>query len=238
MKHVIALSGGADSTAMSLHLKAVRPHIDFEYVCTPTGDELPPMVDHWRNLEKLLGKPIKNLSTLTLFEAIEKHKAIPNFRMRFCTSVIKIQPFLEYMEGLPEGSVMYVGLRADEPDRLGMQTEDDTFSVEYPMREWGWTRADVEASLACHGVMIPKRTDCGACFYQRIAEWKSLLDEYPERYQRYVEIEEQYGHTFRSPRRDTWPASLKDLRESFKERSLPKERKNVKRSSMCTWCSR
>ena len=36
MKHIIALSGGKDSTAMALRLAEINPDIDYEYICTPT----------------------------------------------------------------------------------------------------------------------------------------------------------------------------------------------------------
>ena len=39
MKHIIALSGGKDSTALALRLAEVEPR-EYEYVFTPTGDEL------------------------------------------------------------------------------------------------------------------------------------------------------------------------------------------------------
>ncbi len=44
-RHIIALSGGKDSTAMALRLAKVEPR-DYEYVITPTGDELPEMIEH------------------------------------------------------------------------------------------------------------------------------------------------------------------------------------------------
>ena len=50
MNHIVALSGGKDSTAMTLRLAKVEPR-DYRYVITPTGDELPEMYDHWRGLD-------------------------------------------------------------------------------------------------------------------------------------------------------------------------------------------
>ena len=44
-KHVVALSGGKDSTALALRLHELNPKVDYTYVCTPTGDELPEMFE-------------------------------------------------------------------------------------------------------------------------------------------------------------------------------------------------
>lgn len=238
-QHVVALSGGKDSVALALRLKELCPDRDWQFVYTPTHDELPPMQAHWQRLHELLG-PIRALNTISLVQLIYKKRMIPNFRARFCTRILKIDPFFSYMEGLPAGSVMYVGIRADEKDRLGLVTDkDDTFTVVKPFIDWGWGLKDVLNYLQCRGVEIPERTDCGACFYQRIDQWKALLDQYPERYESYVRIEEDIGHTFRSDKRDTWPASLKDLRREFESgRKIRNQRKQKAGLAACLWCSK
>jgi len=239
MKHVVALSGGKDSTALALRLKELNPETPYEFVCTPTGDELPPMQAHWRRLEDLLGG-IKMLPTQTLEELIEKHRMIPNYRARFCTREIKIEPFLAYMETLPAESIMYVGIRKDEEDRLGaILAEDDTFSIERPFIQWAWGLSEVKEYLRCRGVEIPERTDCGACFYQRLGEWKALSEQYPDRYDRYIAIEDRAGHTFRSPGRDTWPADLRSLREEFRKgRKIRTRKPKDPGLAACPWCSK
>ena len=35
----------------------------YEYICTPTGDELPDMLAHWGRLESILGQPIIRLDS-------------------------------------------------------------------------------------------------------------------------------------------------------------------------------
>ena len=42
--HVVALSGGHDSTSMSFLLRQREPR-PYNYVCTPTGNELPAMFE-------------------------------------------------------------------------------------------------------------------------------------------------------------------------------------------------
>lgn len=233
MKHIVALSGGKDSTAMALRLREVYPERRFEYVLTPTGDELPDMVAHWEKLESELGSLTK-LNGMDLFELIDDQGMIPNFRARFCTRVLKIEPFIEYMNSLDPDSIMYVGLRADEEGRLGII--DSSVNVRYPMREWKWGINQVMGYLKNKGFTIPERTDCGCCFFQRLPEWKALLENHPDRYEKYAALERKMGHTFRSPGRDTWPADLDGLRqeiESGRKMRMTKARGTKK----CRFCS-
>jgi len=233
MKHVIALSGGKDSTAMALRLRELNPECQYEYVLTPTGDELPEMESHWRKLEAVLG-PLKRLGNIGLFELIEQQGMIPNFRARFCTRILKIEPFIAYMESLPAESVMYVGLRADEGERLGII--DSMVNVEYPIKKWGWGINEVMGYLRTRGVRIPDRTDCGCCFFQRLPEWRNLLKKHPDRFERYVQIEKQMGHTFRTPGKDTWPTSLDDLRKEILSGRKMRNTKprGIKKCRFCT----
>lgn len=212
-KHVVGLSGGKDSTALALWLVENEPR-QYEFICNETGNELPEMVAHWERLERLLGQPLKRVRhSKDLIGMIEDEGAIPNWRQRFCTRILKIEPTIRYMDGLPDGSVLYVGLRADEEARRGIFGED--MNVRFPLRERGWTEADVWKYLDKMGITIPKRTDCALCFYQRIDEWQTLYFEHPDKWRQGVEIEQKIGHSFRSPGRDTWPAGLKELGEAF-----------------------
>ena len=96
MRYVVGVSGGKDSVALALRLAEVEPETDWEYLITPTGDELPDMVSHWVNLERILGKPFHRVTAhgRTLNDLIELHNALPNFRQRWCTRMLKIEPTL------------------------------------------------------------------------------------------------------------------------------------------------
>jgi len=213
-KHIVALSGGKDSTAMALMLQRLEPGTDFIYLCTPTGDELPEMVAHWEMLEGLLGKPLVRLSNRTLDFWIEEFRALPNWRQRWCTRLLKIEPTLAYLKAhIP--CVQYVGLRADEELRKGIYSEE--IPQRFPLREWGWTISDVREFLRQERIQIPERTDCARCYGQRLGEWYRLWRNYPSIYADAEKQEAVIGATFRSPGRDTWPAALKDLRAEFEK---------------------
>lgn len=231
-KNVVGLSGGKDSTALALWLVENEPR-EYEFICNETGNELPAMQEHWANLERLLGQPLKRVRhTVDLLQLCEDMQMLPNFRMRWCTRILKIEPTIAYMADLPEGSTLYVGLRADEEVRRGIFGED--MKIRFPLREQGWSEADVWKYLDSKGVVIPPRTDCAVCPYQRLEEWKSLWENHPEKWAEGVALEQQIGHTFRSAGRDTWPASMDDLGKAF---ASGRQLRKSSRSTTCRVCS-
>lgn len=236
MKKVVALSGGKDSTAMALRLMEVEPG-DYEYICTPTGDELPEMIDHWDRLEAVLGKPLKKLPNQTLSGLVNQMNMIPNFKARWCTRILKIEPFIEYMEKQPEGSVQFVGLRADEEARQGLMGED--FKTRYPLKEWGWGLKEVEGYLSEKGVCIPNRTDCARCFYQNIGEWYELWRDRIEIYMDASNQEDEIGHTWMTPgKHKIWPHKLSDLALEFEKGRKPTlSLKRMENKRKCRVCS-
>jgi hypothetical protein len=153
--------------------------------------------------------------------------------------MLKLEPFERYILGAVPCTV-YIGIRADETDREGVAWEESNgVSRRYPLVEWGWGLPEVLNYLECRGVTIPKRTDCGACFFQTLGEWYTLWQEHPDRFARYEAWEAFTGHTLRSAQRDTWPAALSGLRERFEAGDVPKKRTTMKdRTTMCATCAR
>ena len=246
--HIVALSGGKDSTAMALRLKEKgdTKHFRFIFVCTPTGDELPEMELHWQYLEGVLGSTIIRLHDPdypTIYSLIDHFEALPNFRQRWCTRILKIELIQRFYE-LVKPAAVYVGLRADETGRQGARLFDENIVQRFPMQEWGWTIHTVWKYLNEKGVTIPRRTDCGMCFYQRIGEWWNLWKDYPERWEKYEGIERKYNHTFLSPGKfgDHWPHALKDLRVEFEKGAVPRKAESnqllfPELSGQCRVCS-
>lgn len=231
-KHVVGLSGGKDSTALALALAEAEPR-RYEFICNETGNELPEMHEHWGRLESLLGAPLVRVRhSRTLVEESRAIRMLPSALARWCTRVLKIEPTIEYMQALPPGSVLYVGLRADEEERRGLFGED--LNVRFPLREWGWDEAAVYAYLAYRGVCIPERTDCGLCPFQRLGEWRDLYFKHPGLYAEGMKLEAEVGATIRSPSRDTWPAGLAELAQEF-DRGRPL--RQFKRAAPCRVCS-
>ncbi len=223
--HVVALSGGKDSTAMALRLAEVAPQ-DYAYVYTPTGDELPEMEDHWKLLSNLLDSPLTTVIGGTLKGLVKEWNALPNWRQRWCTRVLKIEPYAEWLteqNSDHDQIISYVGLRADEEQRKGGDYSDvPGVTMRYPMREWGWTINDVYRYLSERGVTVPARTDCARCFFQALGEWWNLWRDYPDIYQDAVNDEILTDHTYRAETKDNWPGALTDLRAEFEAGRVPR----------------
>jgi len=241
--HIVGLSFGKDSTCMALALREREPR-PYTYVCTPTGDELPEMVGHMMRIESLLGREVVKLTNGTLASQIEAQHMLPNFRARWCTRLLKIKPFGEFM-AQHSPCVAYVGIRDDEEDREGTRPGGDSAPAssrtkqDFPFQRWGWGVKEVWAYLNDLGIAIPERTDCARCPYQKLGEWYNLWANHLSIYASAEDDERKWGHTFRSESRDTWPASLTAMRALFEQGKRPEVslRMMDKRKGMCRACS-
>lgn len=241
--HVVGLSGGHDSTILSLELRDREPR-PYTYVCTPTGDELPEMFAHWKLLGEMLGSRLVPIMNGTLASVIADQNMLPNFRARFCTRILKIEPYRKFLrEQAAIGPVVsYVGLRADEPGRAGGAYDDiEGVEMRFPLREWGWGEAQVQQGLADRGVVCPVRTDCARCYHQRLGEWFLLWLSNRDIFMDAVADEARYGATYRTPGRDSWPSSLAELAERFErgeipERSLKRMEREHQEIGACRVC--
>lgn len=243
MYHLVALSGGKDSTALALRLRELFPGTQFIYFCSPTGDELPEMEAHWAKLEEMLGQRIHRIydpEFPDIHALIEHFQALPNHRQRWCTRVLKIEAAQQFYAEF-DSATIYVGLRADEEARAGRRgVFDENISTRHPFQEWGWNLGHVWGYLDAKGVDIPWRTDCGMCFFQRIGEWWWLWNSYPQRFQEYAEMEERIGHTLMTPgKHKIWPHDLRRLEQEFAKGRMPREIQQGQRvqGQRCRTCS-
>lgn len=265
-RHVLALSGGWDSTALALELTKREPR-PYTFVCTPTGDEPDEMFAFWNRLGGLLGAPIlpvMNVEVGGLNALIAHYGALPNPRQRWCTRRLKIEPYRDQLKRwAAEGPVTsYVGLRADEAGRAGGAYDDiNGVTMRFPLREWGWDRAAVVSSLEQQGVIPPDRTDCKRCYHQTLGEWWMLWRFSPADWASAVAQEAATSSTFRTPRlldgepvmvtrwgltfascwRDTWPVRLADMQTLFEQglipRRTPLQTDLVRQSGQCRVCT-
>lgn len=230
-RHILCMSGGKDSTALALYMR--DRVLDMEYVFCDTDKELTETYEYLNRVEAFLGKKIVRLNAKAGFDhwldAFGGY--LPSPSIRWCTKMLKLRPFEEYIGDAPV--ISYVGIRADE-DRIGYISTKSNITTVYPLKENGIDYAGVMKILEDSGIGLPPylewgrtHSGCFFCFFQRPIEWVRLLEKHPEQFdqaQGYEKIDEREGKTF------TWVKgmSLSELRkpenvEAIKRRNAESE---------------
>jgi 3'-phosphoadenosine 5'-phosphosulfate sulfotransferase (PAPS reductase)/FAD synthetase len=202
-RHILGLSGGKDSTALALFMRDKVP--EMEYVFCDTGSELDETIDYLNQVEAYLGKKIIRLNPRANFdhwlEVFGGYLPAPN--MRWCTKMLKLKPFEEYVG---DGEVIsYVGIRADE-DRVGYISTKENIKAVFPFKDYGIDYAGVMKILTESGIGLPPylnwgrtHSGCYFCFFQKPIEWVRLLETHPDQFdkaQAYEKINDDPGKTF------------------------------------------
>ena len=144
-RHLLGISGGKDSAALAIYLKDKYPQFDFEYYFCDTGKELDETYKLITNLESYLGKSIKKLENSDInstgddpFDFYYKsfRGYLPSPQARWCTSMMKLKPFENFVNG--EDAISYVGIRGDE-EREGYISREDNIQSIFPFRRNIWS---------------------------------------------------------------------------------------------------
>lgn len=236
VRHILALSGGKDSSALAVFMKDKVP--EMEYVFCDTGDELAETYAYLDKLEFFLGKKITRINSdrpfsywLKMFGGV-----LPDARTRWCTRVLKIEPYERYIGN--DTIVSYVGIRADEPYRTGYISTRPGVTAVYPFVENNIRKTDVFKILEDAGLGLPayyqwrSRSGCFFCFYQRRIEWIELLERHPDLYKKAMSYEKSDPI---SGKRFTWiqGESLAELARPERVAQIKAENENRRECKSC-----
>lgn len=204
---IVSVSGGKDSVAAALHLRELG--IEYDMVFMDTGWEHPDLYQHLDYLETVLG-PIERIGAaipelpaevLPDVEAIEAlvgtspsafvrvavYKAMfPSRRIRWCTQMLKVKPFLAYVGD--EEIVNVVGIRAEESAARARLPERELMPGAEHIEVWRplmqWTEAQVIDIHQRHGVRPcplylrgSKRVGCWPCIQSSKGELAELAKD-------------------------------------------------------------
>lgn len=185
-RHILCMSGGKDSTALALYMRdRVK---DMEYIFCDTDKELTETYEYLNRVEAFLGKKIVRLNAKAGFDHwLDVFGGyLPSPQMRWCTKLLKLKPFEEYVGEDPV--ISYVGLRADE-DRVGYISTKPNIKATFPFKEDGIDYAGVMKILDDSGIGLPPylnwgrtHSGCFFCFFQRPIEWVRLLENHPDQF--------------------------------------------------------
>lgn len=244
MKTVTSLSGGRTSSYMALHyptdynifslvriedrdcaptdpsiIRYVEDKIQMEFIATAESDLTLYVL---RQLEQDLGKEIVWVTGDTFEQVIKNHSnALPNRRMRFCTTDMKLTPifwwcYLNIFECEDDVISMNIGYRADEPKRgatddfkfvfscnnFGQNRQNwleiDWRDCNYPLRKDGITNLIVKSYFAklSYKYLFPKYSNCTGCMNKAEDELQEQFILEPAKMAWFNSMEKETGNRF------------------------------------------
>jgi 3'-phosphoadenosine 5'-phosphosulfate sulfotransferase (PAPS reductase)/FAD synthetase len=132
--------------------------------------------------------------------AIRSRKYLPNPVTRFCTSLLKIRPFAQFLKTIGDDWEQFVGIRFDEQRRVAKirnRPDEEGFYRKMPLAEAGITKKDVgefwknndfdlglpnNNGVTMHG-------NCDLCYLKGGSQILSLIHEKPSRAIWWAEME-------------------------------------------------
>ena len=197
-EHILSLSYGKDSLACLGAIEALGWPLDrivhAEVWATDTiPADLPPMVEFKAKADKWIkdryGIEVEHIKTETYEHYFYKartndRKDHPNSIWGFpfqqgawCNSRCKVRP----LNAATKGGIVYVGIAADEPNRLHNLTE----TKRSPLVEAGWTEAYCRLWCEMRDLLSPiyttaTRGGCWFCHNQGVDQLRLLRRDYPE----------------------------------------------------------
>ncbi len=234
VNHVVALSGGKDSTAMLLMMLERRVPIH-SVVFFDTGWEFPQMLEHVDALERRTGIDIVRLRPEVPFEELMLRVPVvarrgerkgevtrigrgwPAAMRRWCTG-LKARALDRYVADIPDVTAC-IGFAADEAHRAaGPTMSRKPYRRRYPLIEWNVT--EDEALRYCRrqgydwgGVYdVFRRVSCYCCPLQRIGELRKLRQHFPNLWQHMLDLDGQITNNNRGYK---WFESLRALDRRF-----------------------
>jgi hypothetical protein len=146
VRHILGISGGKDSAALSLYMHDRYPELELEYYTSDTGRELDETYALIDRLESRMGKTIFKLDAVDMQNLADKSPFdhflslyggyLPSSTSRWCTKKLKLEPFEKYIGNEP--TISYVGIRGDE-DRDGYISKKQSVQSIFPFRRNIWS---------------------------------------------------------------------------------------------------
>lgn len=212
--NLVCFGGGTNSAAMIIGMKERGMPIDL-ILFSDTGGEQPHtyafinIFDEWLSAQGL--PPITKVFTtnkrgerLILEQECLTKGVLPSIAYGFkkCSNKYKVRPqdkfcnnYKPFKEIWLSGRRInkYVGYDAGETRRVEHAKRyaeaDKKYNSHYLLYEWGWGREDCAAAIERVGLPLPGKSSCFFCPSMKKHEIQHLWENFPELWQRAVEIE-------------------------------------------------
>lgn len=196
MKYILSFSGGKDSTYLLLELIRRKYPLD-EVVFFDTGWEFPVMYEHIERCKKICEEngikfvtlhPQKPFDYLMFDYEFTKRDGTKQVGRSWCGGAcrwgtLEKVKVLDKYTAHSKGSIVYIGIAADETARLEKERAD---FKRFPLVEWGVTEA--ECLQGCYDVGFDwggmyehlDRLSCKFCKNKNLKELRNIRKYYPD----------------------------------------------------------
>lgn len=221
----------------------VEDKIQAPFIATAEDDTI---IYTMLDLEQYIGREITWVTGPTFDQVIENASGyLPNKIRRFCTSEMKTKPIAEWRHKNIKGDVeMRFGYRANETGRAkrmieglndngmtevkiivgrtknGNQNKWQTIEYckpSFPLIESNTYKDTIEEYWKDEPVRFAYMNNCVGCFHRTPVLLKHLSDKYPNKYQWFIDAEQDTGNNVRTFKNGM---SYKQIKKSFKQTSL------------------
>lgn len=221
--NVVSFGGGTNSTAMIIGMYLHKMPIDL-ITFADTGGEQPHTYEYISIFNEWLkehGLPEittvyytdKNGDRLTLEEECFRSHSLPSiaYGWKKCSLKHKIGTQEKFCNHYPAcvaewaaGKKVhkFIGYDAGETRRIqhaaAIDEADKKYTKHYPLYEWGWNRAECVRVIERAGLPKPGKSSCYFCPSMKKKEIQALWEEYPELFQRAVDMEHNAAESLKT----------------------------------------
>lgn len=113
---IVNISGGKDSSALLLWIKAHYPSNPITAIYNDTGFEHPGVLQYIKNMASQVDVPLVVLGSQGLLNIVEARGMVPGFGCRYCTRALKMNPAAKWIrQNFQSGKVVNCfGFRSEE----------------------------------------------------------------------------------------------------------------------------
>lgn len=192
MIHVVAYSGGKDSTALLLWM--IEQETPFQAAFCDTGWEHPLTMQYIEMVnQRLLGGKLITLRSEKydgILNLIQIKKRVPSAKARFCTEELKVKPMIAWIAKQDDEVTVYQGIRAQESASRALLPKrqwSDGYDawLERPLLDW--SLQDVFDAHRRHALSVNplyrmghERVGCFPCIMTNQRQLRSLSEMSPE----------------------------------------------------------
>jgi hypothetical protein len=178
MKNYLSMGFGVNSVALYLLMEDLK--MEFEAVFVDHGGDWPETYEYSKYFIAT-GRPVTILKPdvegfSDIYAYYMHKKKVPSIMERDCTDKFKLRPFYKYAE---KPSFVHLGIDAGESHRARLNSKRG-IENRYLLIEENINRDGCKKLIADHGLIVPPKSGCFFCMFQKKSQWRNMRRNRPE----------------------------------------------------------